>query len=93
MPLFAEAGGGCSGTGPDRVVGRQGFLLLAPWVSVLSSSASLEQGSYFPGWGCQTMGEEENEWKEHTTDPGMGLGSEDRSLLPQFIPTDLVLVK
>lgn len=49
---FAGAGGGCSGTGPDRDVGRQGFLLLAPWVVVLLLSASLEQASDFPGWGC-----------------------------------------
>lgn len=38
MPLFAEAGIGCSGTGPDRAVGRQEFLLLAPWLAVLSWS-------------------------------------------------------
>lgn len=92
MPLFAGSGGGCSGPGPGRAVAGKGFSSWLPgqWCSL---SARLELRSDFSGWGYQIMGEEENEWKEHTTDPCMGLGSEDRSLLPLFIPTDLASVK
>lgn len=38
------------------------------------------------------MRKEEDDWKEHATASCMGLGREDRSLLPLFIPTDLVSV-
>lgn len=51
MPVFAEAGGGCSGTGPDRAVGRQGFLPLAPWVVVALFVCQPGAGQVLPWLG------------------------------------------